>query len=303
QPVVRFGAGSDGSALDDFTSLDDFTVRNGDAEYGGGDFIEGTQVTVLNSVVTSNSAFREGGGIHVGRHSTATVTGNQILYNTVPTGGGGGMSVIDDSSVNVHANTIAYNRVGGFGGGGMSIFNGSVVTITNNIVVSNVNTEMWSEGDGIAVYGEAVLGDTTQAQLVNNTIAFNSGDGVKADNSTVLVLVRNNIIVGNGRGIHDVDDKGAAITIDHNDVWDNGEDYLHVTPGAGDISADPLFVDVANGDYHLQVGSPCIDKGTSTGAPTHDIAGTPRDAAPDMGAYEWTGFRIFLPLTLRSFGP
>jgi parallel beta-helix repeat protein len=171
------------------------------------------------------------------------------------------------------------------------------VTITNNIVVSNVGTAMRQDGDGIYVWG-----DTSQARLVNNTIAFNSGEGVEtADASTALV--RNNIIVGNeGVGIYDRESR-AAFTIDHNDVWDNGEDYLNVTPGAGDISADPLFVDVANGDYHLQVGSPCIDKGTSVGAPTHDIAGTPRDAAPDMGAYEWTGFHIFLPLTLRSFGP
>jgi hypothetical protein len=27
----------------------------------------------------------------------------------------------------------------------------------------------------------------------------------------------------------------------------------------------------------------------------YDIEGTPRDARPDMGAYEWTGFSIFLP--------
>jgi len=73
-------------------------------------------------------------------------------------------------------------------------------------------------------------------------------------------------------------------------------------PGTGNLDADPLFVDTTNGDYHLGVGSPCVDKGTLVGAPTHDIEGTLRDAAPDMGAYEWTGFRIFLPLVLRNFG-
>jgi len=73
--------------------------------------------------------------------------------------------------------------------------------------------------------------------------------------------------------------------------------------GAGNISADPLFVDAASGDYHLQMGSPAIDAGTPVGAPATDIEGTPRDAAPDMGAYEWVRFRVFLPLTLKRFGP
>jgi hypothetical protein len=72
--------------------------------------------------------------------------------------------------------------------------------------------------------------------------------------------------------------------------------------GTGNIDADPMFADAASGDYHLGVGSPCIDAGTPAGAPAADVEGTPRDAAPDMGAYEWTGFRIFLPLTLKNSG-
>jgi hypothetical protein len=39
------------------------------------------------------------------------------------------------------------------------------------------------------------------------------------------------------------------------------------------------------------------------GAPAADIKGTPRDVTPDMGAYEWTAFRIFLPLAVKTFGP
>ena len=34
--------------------------------------------------------------------------------------------------------------------------------------------------------------------------------------------------------------------------------------GIGNIDADPLFMDGANGDLHLQQGSPCIDAGDNS---------------------------------------
>jgi hypothetical protein len=53
-------------------------------------------------------------------------------------------------------------------------------------------------------------------------------------------------------------------------------------------------------DYRLLPGSPAIDAGTPTGAPLTDIEGTPRDATPDMGAYEYTPPKpIYLPLVVR----
>jgi len=314
QPVVKFVDGSDGSVLDGFT------VRNGEAWRGGGIFMTNhASVRIQNNLITHNQASEDGGGIAVDTHSIATITNNRILSNTAVGGGGGvainysaatighntiaqnsaqgggGIAFYGKCSGDVYANTIACNEVGDWGAGGMAIQGGSVVTATNNIVASNMGTVMWWDGDGIAIWDDA-----TQARLVNNTIAYNSAEGIQtADACTVLV--RNNIIVGNEGGIHDLD-SAAAITIDHNDVWDNGwANYVNVSPGPGDISADPLFVNAAAGDFHLQVGSPCIDAGTPVGAPDHDFEGIPRDAAPDMGAYEWTGFRIYLPVTLKSY--
>ena len=63
----------------------------------------------------------------------------------------------------------------------------------------------------------------------------------------------------------------------------------------GNIDANPLFVNAAGGNFRLQAGSPCIDAGTNTGAPTDDIEGNPRPidgdgdtiAVTDMGAYEY----------------
>ena len=71
--------------------------------------------------------------------------------------------------------------------------------------------------------------------------------------------------------------------------------------GTGNINADPLFVDPAHGDLHLQAGSPAIDAGTNTFSlpgttnnlvPSFDLDNNPRpvdgdgdgDATTDMGA-------------------
>jgi len=64
-----------------------------------------------------------------------------------------------------------------------------------------------------------------------------------------------------------------------------------IPPGSGYTATfyqEPLFVDAANGNLHLQDGSPCINTGTPDGAPARDIEGTPRPQGPgfDIGAYE-----------------
>jgi hypothetical protein len=70
-----------------------------------------------------------------------------------------------------------------------------------------------------------------------------------------------------------------------------------VPPGEGGILADPLFRDPNNGDFRLQLSSPCIDAATTTGS-ARDLDGDPRPVdvfgvghdgpgAFDMGAYEF----------------
>ena len=50
-----------------------------------------------------------------------------------------------------------------------------------------------------------------------------------------------------------------------------------------------LFVNPSGNDYHLSSTSPAIDAGTSSHAPSTDIAGNPRPsgAGYDIGAYEY----------------
>jgi len=54
-----------------------------------------------------------------------------------------------------------------------------------------------------------------------------------------------------------------------------------------DVPAGLVSSDIGNFDAHLSVGSLAINAGTADGAPSNDLDGNPRDAQPDIGAYEY----------------
>ena len=66
------------------------------------------------------------------------------------------------------------------------------------------------------------------------------------------------------------------------------------TESGNNVDSNPLLVDPANNDFHLQPTSPMIDAGTTAvpeppGLPTIDFEGDPRisGVAPDIGADEF----------------
>ncbi len=94
---------------------------------------------------------------------------------------------------------------------------------------------------------------TDNADIMNNTI-YNCFQGIKAWG--ISSSVKNNVIVScTGYGIYGL----SGVDINYNNIWNNGYDYgYESTAGLNDISADPLFIDAANGDYHLSDYSPAI---------------------------------------------
>jgi len=79
-----------------------------------------------------------------------------------------------------------------------------------------------------------------------------------------------------------------------------------LAPGSGNITNNPQFVDMANGDYRLDNSSPCIDLGNDANAPMpYDLDGTNRiiGSAVDMGAYEcgYVAYSLSLSPTNKSY--
>jgi parallel beta-helix repeat protein len=179
----------------------------------------------------------------------------------------------------------------------------SNVCVENNFFTGNLNFGVSCDG---TLYSTVI----TKNVMANITGKNRGGISVRTGNPTIT----HNTIVNNVRGIWAgygasprissniiVQNRGFGIClfqanstqILYNDVWNNTEDYASAetlgdfhpftpSPGTGEISADPLFVDPKNGDFHLQVGSPCCgagEDGTDMGAlpcaeitlPVHNI--------------------------------
>jgi pimeloyl-ACP methyl ester carboxylesterase len=144
---------------------------------------------------------------------------------------------------------------------------------TNAQILNNVIT-----GNEFAVW---LSPDAPNATLYNNTIANNTGTSCVVNTYLSSTTIRNNIIALNYCGIQV---NGAVTpTISHNDVFNTQSNYGGIsnqTGTNGNISADPLFVNAAGGNYSLNSGSPAINAGTNVGIP---FAGS----APDIGAFEF----------------
>ncbi|MGO9019511.1 MAG: right-handed parallel beta-helix repeat-containing protein [Syntrophobacteraceae bacterium] len=123
--------------------------------------------------------------------------------------------------------------------------------IVNNIFVNNPCAAI------------AIGYQVNSAQIANNTIVGNTltDIGLFAVDSSGN-LFKNNIIVGYQIG---VDFVGYGLSVWQNNlVYENTTNYSGIpdqTGTNGNISADPLFFDPANNDYHLCFGSPAIDTG------------------------------------------
>jgi hypothetical protein len=118
------------------------------------------------------------------------------------------------------------------------------------------------------------------------------------------VVFRNNLFVYDPARVEPVFSRGRFQSmhnlfyrLDHDRIPRQANDWAYQRKylgggaylGRGDRIGDPLFRDLANGDFRLQPGSPAIDAGMSLGY-RRDFADTPVPVgqAPDIGAFEFT---------------
>jgi hypothetical protein len=290
--------------------LSGFTITkgtSGDGE-GGGIYGNNTLATIENNIISGNSVsgwyLARGGGIFF---CNGIIQNNIISNNSASSTSGGFGGGLFGCNGTIQNNTISSNSASGGSsgrGGGLSQCSGIIQnnTISNNLANSGgglyscggtIQNNIISGNDADHGGGLYQCVGTIQNNIISGNSAHDGGGLYWAFEHEVTL--RNNTIYGNstswpstsGPGLYNCDG-----TIINCIIWGNtggSGDQLYDCPtpsysciqdwtggGTGNISSDPQLVDPANGDFHLQAISPCIDAGAGVIGLTEDFEGDPR---------------------------
>lgn len=273
--------------------IDGFTIAN--AEYGV--YALSCSPTITNNTITRCTAY----GVYCFLGSPS-ITYNSIAHNAFGIGCESSSPSITNNTLAgnseyaiyclsgapvVSANTMQANY------GGIYTSSGNIKARRNTISGSAACGVYCCEGVSATVAGnlmiandEGVRVDGINPSITNNTLVSSARFGIFLHDGAPAIS--NNIIMSNSTGIARF---GGSATLSRNNVFQNGLDYGEGIAHATDLQADPLFV--ADGDYHLTPGSPCVNAGdgAAAGIPGQDIDGQTRiqGSAVDIGADELAG--------------
>jgi hypothetical protein len=236
-----------------------------DNNQGAGISATGSTLTVSQSTVSANSA----GGISA---TGGTLT---VSQSTVATNNGVGISATG-GTLTVSQSTVLTNN-----GGGIAIV-AAQFDVTNTIVASN--------GSPSSVFGGVRVDQSNTGvrrfdfnTVTNNVAAASSTTGVVCTLVTQPVTFSNNIVYANQVGGDRTQVGGSNCNWTYSDI---GPDTV---AGTGNINVDPLFVNLAQNDFHLTASSPAKDVADPAATQALDFDGDtrPQGSGRDMGADEY----------------
>lgn len=229
---------------------------------------------------------------------------NEISYNTIVNckavstdyGFDGGAIEVFGNNSNVNNSNIHHNyardNLGFMEFGSNTGFPGSTAnnnSITYNVLISNDRLFYFNNSgafsisiDNLQVWNNTIVEKNASPEY-SVMIAFSDTNIV----STFMDL-KNNIFYSVG---HTTFSQAWGFNHSYNifnspgSVVGMGSGY---STGTGELTSDPLFVNISTNDYHLQSGSPAINNGTNVGLATdYEGNNVPYGAGVDIGAFEF----------------
>jgi len=200
---------------------------------------------------------------------------NCQFLNNVGYSEGGAVKLTDDQNTQFINCEFQNNRTN-YGGGAIMFYSVIGTRVTNSLFIENQT--VYDSGGAFKTLGVGNEIFFENCTMVGNNADNGSGGAMALYYGSADFV---NCIVYNNSSQYDDDnvyiDAGTGSgTVNYCNII--MPDYN--TTGANNIETDPLFVDINNGDYHLQETSPCVDTGTDIGLPyVGDV--------PDMGCYEF----------------
>jgi hypothetical protein len=236
----------------------------------------GSSITTMSGVTIQNGRQNgNGAGVFVDNSSILNLS-DAILTNNNGTGGDGGAFHVHGT---LNLNRVLINNNLANNGAGIYFHGANGGSLTNVTISGNTAT---NQGGGI--WTDMVITVTNSTFTLNNA---NDGGGIYSNGATVTMS--NTIVSGNTAATVNKDVRGSFSS--------NGFNLIEVVGTAtgfgSDITGVSANLDVLadNGGptrtHALLAGSPALNAGTTTGAPAVDQRGFTRDAAPDIGAYEY----------------
>jgi len=224
-----------------------FTLRKGRNAEGGGMYLNNSDARIVHCIFEGNSAGDFGGAVGI------RGVGSPQFINCIFRKNGEG----------------ATNPISTMGGGAVFVHRGSPI-FTNCLFHNN---KAWEGGVIISMFGTPAFINCT---MVNNHSTIGYGGALFDPDG--LMSLRNCIVWGNttasGVGSADQMSSGSGGT-----TLTSYSNIQGGWMGSNNLNADPLFVNPAGGDYHLQDASPCKNTGDST-----PFANT---LPPDSGDLDW----------------
>ena len=296
------------TSLDNTALLDGFTLTNGKYTVGGALYNNYASPTLTNLVIKGNKADNDGGAMYNLNSSSPVIT-NVIIENNTANYAGGIFN--RNNSSPVMTGVVIRNNTANNDGGGM--YN----DVSASPVMTNVSITGNASQNGAGIYNRTNSSPVITNALISNNTATSNGGAIRNESNSSPNLT--NVTIANNNGSNALYATDGSTSLNNSIVLGSvtsayTSQYSLVQGNTGNtngnldatgITADDVFANPAAGDYTLKSSSPVMNKGSNIlNSTAIDLAGNPRiynNGIVDLGAYEYQGNPVQLPVTLIDF--